>query len=47
MTMLRGEVKAKGVNFICAKKYIEKKYGEETWGKIMDCLSNDGKAVSE
>lgn len=45
MTMVRGEVKAKGVNFICAKNYIEKKYGNKTWVQIMDCLSNEGKAV--
>jgi hypothetical protein len=38
-------VMAKGVNFVCAKKYIEDKYGTETWGRIMQSLSNDAKTV--
>jgi hypothetical protein len=45
MTTGRGDVMAKGVNFICAKKYIEKKYGKETWEQIMRSLSDEARAV--
>jgi hypothetical protein len=38
-------VMAKGVNFTGAKKYIIDKYGTETWGRIVQSLSNDAKAV--
>lgn len=45
MTTGRGDVMAKGVNFICGKKYIEMKYGQETWEQIMRSLSDEGRAV--
>jgi hypothetical protein len=45
MTTGREDVMAKGVSFIGAKKYIEKKYGQETWEQIIRSLSDEGKAV--
>ncbi len=38
-------VMAKGANFLFAKKYLEAKYGRETWERIMRSLSGDAKAV--
>ena len=38
-------VMAKGVNFLFARKYIEDKYSTETWGRIMQSLSNEAKTV--
>jgi len=38
-------VMAKGVNFTGAKKYIEDKYGAELWGRIIQSLSPEAKAV--
>jgi hypothetical protein len=45
MTTGRGDVMAKGVNFICGKKYIEMKYGKEIWEQILRSLSSEGRAV--
>jgi len=38
-------VMAKGVNFLFARKYIESKYGTETWGKVMQSLSTESKEI--
>lgn len=35
------EVMARGPNFIYAKDFIQKQYGEETWQKLLDSLPND------
>jgi hypothetical protein len=39
------EVLAKGINFTCAKKYIETNYGSETWEQIMSRLTPEAAAV--
>jgi hypothetical protein len=36
---------AKGVNFICAKKYIINKYGEEAWSRIIQFMTDEAKMV--
>lgn len=38
-------VMAKGVNFLFARKYIEHKYSAETWGRVMQSLSDEAKTV--
>ncbi len=40
-------VMAKGVNFLFARKYIENKYSAETWGRVMQSLSDEAKTVWE
>jgi hypothetical protein len=39
------EVMAKGVNFVCSKKYINSKYGAETWDRIIQFMPDEAKAV--
>ncbi len=45
MTTTTKEVLAKGINFTCAKKYIETNYGIETWDRIITRLSPETAAV--
>ncbi len=43
-TEIRG-VLAKGINFTCAKKYIEAHYGPETWKRIMTGMGTEAAAI--
>ncbi len=38
-------VMAKGVNFLCAKKYINNKYGTAAWDRIIQSMPNEAKTV--
>ncbi len=39
------EVLAKGTNFVYAKEFIRKEYGEEIWGKVLGTLAPSDKEV--
>ncbi len=39
MTVVTTEVKAKGVNFLYSRMFIEKKYGREIWDGIVESMS--------
>ena len=45
MTTASTEVLAKGINFTCAKKYVETNYGPETWDRIIARLTPEAIAV--
>ncbi len=38
-------INARGPNFVYAKEYIEKKYGEQTWEKILNALPEEAAKI--
>ena len=42
-----GEVMARGLNFVYAKEFIKKKYGDETFTRLLDRLPQEVKGIWE